>query len=99
MFLFKHEQQPWNIQWTLLLGFKDFTYTIQFDCRIATIEAILMILASFERGELQLLIDPKISQFGWTDGKLNGNWNGICDLLAAIKIDGNVCEWLRLFMF
>ena len=41
---------------------QNFTWSTQFDYKIATIEAIWMIFASFERVESQLLIDAKIAK-------------------------------------
>ena len=64
---------------------QNFTYATQFDCRIASIQAIWMILIWFERGESHLLTDTKIVKFGWIDRKLNGNWNDTCDLFKVIK--------------
>ena len=40
-----------------------FVYSTQFGHRIPTVEAILMIFASFERGKLELSIDTKIGKF------------------------------------
>ena len=65
----------------IINGNQNFTRSIQFNCKIATIEAILMFFAAFERRESLLLIDTKIVKFGGIDGKLNENWNDILDVM------------------